>query len=168
MDTMNICKRSGIKGFTLVELLVVIAIVTILLSIVMASISSARENTREKRRVSDLANIELALTLFNEKNRQYPSFPSGVEIGFGGGLDATITPQFIANLNKDPLNSGSAGGAYAYWYDSDFICTEANQHVIFARTMEQSKNSNFNTVCTSPYADGNNITGTTYIRVLKQ
>ena len=85
-------------GFTLVELAVVITLIVLILSIIFASISQARQNTREQKRVADLSNIQFALTLYKEKNREYPSVDGGVEIGMGGELDAFS--QLVCFLEK--------------------------------------------------------------------
>ncbi len=166
---MNICIQRNKNGFTLIELLVVIAIITILVTIVLAAMSTARQNTREKKRVSDLGNIELALTLFKEGSvtHVYPAYTSGAEIGIGGAIDAVLKP-LNGTVPTDPSRSGT-GGTYGYWFDSSFTCSAPGQAVIYAKNMEQSKNSNFATVCTDPSPSG--ITGGssgTYIVVLKQ
>lgn len=163
---MYISTRSN-KAFTLVELMVVIALIMVIATIILASISQARQNTREKKRLSDLANIEFALTLYNEKNRDYPEYDSGAEIGVSGAIDSIIT-QYNGNVYADPMSTGSGGGSYAYWYDSNFTCYEAGQRVIFARTMEQSKNANFDEVCTSSSKDTAVAGSNTYIVVLRQ
>ena len=95
---MKLHTRSGSIGFTIVELIVVISIVLLLVTIVLASIVEARQNTREKKRVSDLANIELALTLYREKNGEYPTYPNGIEIGTGGALDAVIKEDHFTSI----------------------------------------------------------------------
>lgn len=155
-------------GFSLIELLVVIAIISIMLSIVLAGIGQARENAREKQRVSDLANIEFALTLYKEVERDYPSFDNGVEIGVGDSIDSDVT-QLNGNLYTDPLNaSGAADTQYGYWFDSDFTCSEDGQAVLIARTMEQSKNANYEDICTDGSADGGVATENSFIVVLKR
>lgn len=154
------------SGFTLVEIIVVIAIITIMLSIITASIFQARESAREKSRVAALANIEFALTLYRDKERNYPLYPNGIEIGTGGALDASIV-FYNGNIYTDPSSKGVSGSEYAYWYDSDFTCTVQHQQVIFARTMEQSKNGNFSELCTAATA-GTEIAGPdSFVVVLK-
>ncbi len=152
-------------GFTLVELAVVIALIMIILTIVLASMSQARQKTREEKRVSDLTNIQFALTLYKEKYRDYPSFDNGVEIGMGGDLDDDIR-LFNGNIYSDPKRAAE-GTQYSYWYDSDFTCSESGQHVIFARNMELSKNANFATVCTDASPDATVAGSGSYIIVLK-
>lgn len=64
----NISKR----GFTLIELLVVIAIIGILTGIVMANFATTKAKSRDARRVSDFAQIQLALEIFFDRCNEYP------------------------------------------------------------------------------------------------
>lgn len=160
-------KQGGKRAFTLVELMVVVGIIAVIASIILASISTARQNTREKKRLADLGTIEFALTLYREKERSYPSFDSGAEIGVGGAIDAVIE-LYGGNVPHDPNTTGT-GGSYAYWYDSDFECYAPGQAVIYVRTMEQSKNGNYNDVCTSATPDATNGAGAgSYMVILEQ
>lgn len=154
-------------GFSLIELVVVVALIAIIVTIVIVSIAGVRKNSREKDRVSDLANIEFALTLYKEANRSYPSYASGAEIGVGGALDSAII-QYDGNIYADPKSDGVAGGMYEYWYDSDFTCSEENQAVVFARNMEESRNANFAEVCTHGNPDDTVAGSNSYIVILKQ
>jgi prepilin-type N-terminal cleavage/methylation domain-containing protein len=61
------------KGFTLVELLVVIAIIGVLTAIITANFSEARERARDAKRLSDVAQIQLALTYYFDKCNTYPA-----------------------------------------------------------------------------------------------
>ena len=154
------------KGFTLVELIVVIGLIMVILTIVLASMAQARQNSREKQRVADLANIEFALTLYNEKNREYPSFDNGIEIGMGGELDDDIL-QLNGNTYSDPKRT-DGDDTYSYWYDSNFTCYELSQKVLFVRNMELTKNANFDEVCTHASPDTTVAGSGSYIVVLKQ
>lgn len=93
---MNINRK---KGFTLIELLVVIAIIGILSSVVLASLNSAREKSRDARRVSDIKQIQLALELFADSNSsEYPDTIAG------------LVTTYIGVEPKDP--STQVGYAY--------------------------------------------------------
>lgn len=59
-------------GFTIVELLVVIAIIGILSVIVIANTGQSKAKARDAKRVSDLAQIQLALAGFYDKCGEYP------------------------------------------------------------------------------------------------
>jgi len=85
------------KGFTLIELLVVIAIIGILSSVVLASLNSARQKSRDAKRVSDIQNLQLALELYFDSKGEYPD------------LLTDLSSDFIPSDPVDPL-----GGAYVY------------------------------------------------------
>ena len=165
---MNICIKRNARGFTLVEMMVVISIVVILLSIVFASIVQARKSSRDKKRISDLANIEFALTIEREKSRDYPNtstYDAGVEISESSGGINTIIQSHGGNYYVDPSSSG-ATGTYGYWYDSDFTCAQTGQIVIYAKEMEKSGNGNFATVCSAASSADKNSFANRYIVIL--
>ena len=86
---MNNIRRSS--GFTLIELLVVIAIIGILSSAVIASVTTARAKARDANRLSQIKQIQQALTLYHSDHQTYPSStPSGFT-----GEDAAI--QFLSS-----------------------------------------------------------------------
>lgn len=81
------------KGFTLIELLVVIAIIGILASIVLASLNSARQKSRDAKRMADLQQIKLALELYFDANNTYP---------VGTNL-SPLAPAYITQIPQGPL-----------------------------------------------------------------
>lgn len=96
--------RKRNKGFTLIELLVVIAIIGILASIVLASLNSARKKSRDARRIADVKQIQLALEMYFDSNRNYPIPPLSTTLPTGCGGSACMS-----TVPTDPL-----GGAYSY------------------------------------------------------
>lgn len=90
--------KSTRKGFTLIELLVVIAIIGILSSVVIASMNSARQKSRDARRISDVGQIKTALELFYDSNQAYPT------------TTAALATSYIPRVPTDPQN------ASAYYY----------------------------------------------------
>jgi type II secretion system protein G len=86
------------KGFTLIELLVVIAIIGILSSVVLASLNTARQKSRDAKRIADLKQIQLALELYFDTNRAYPAETTSI-------LSlAELAPNYIPVIPNDPLN----------------------------------------------------------------
>ncbi len=65
--------RSDNQGFTLLELLVAIAIIGILASIVIASLSSSREQARNKKVLVQMDQYSKALELYYTNHRRYPN-----------------------------------------------------------------------------------------------
>ncbi|HEY4503870.1 MAG TPA: type II secretion system protein [Candidatus Paceibacterota bacterium] len=66
------------KAFTLIELLVVIAIISILTGIILSNLSGAKSKARDSKRVSDVAQLQLALELFFDRCNRYPVVSSGL------------------------------------------------------------------------------------------
>jgi prepilin-type N-terminal cleavage/methylation domain-containing protein len=61
------------KGFTLIEMIVVVAIIAILMGIVITKSSDAKAKSRDAKRISDIANMQLSLELYFDRCNQYPA-----------------------------------------------------------------------------------------------
>ncbi|HEY4502424.1 MAG TPA: prepilin-type N-terminal cleavage/methylation domain-containing protein [Candidatus Paceibacterota bacterium] len=96
------------RGFTLIELLVVIAIIGILSSVVLASLNTAREKSRDARRISDIKQLQLALELYFDTNSEYP--PAAVAADASTALADLVTDGYIASIPTDPVG----GAEYQY------------------------------------------------------
>jgi len=96
------------KGFTLIEVLTVIAIIGILSAVVLVSMSDSQKKGRDGRRVSDINQIRLALSLYYDAHNSYPS-GSTASTAFGTVLQNVQSEQFITTLPNDPTSGNSYG-----------------------------------------------------------
>jgi len=69
------------KGFTLIELLVVIAIIGLLSTLAVVALNSARQKSRDSKRVADVKQVQTALELYFADNNGYPAAASAVVLG---------------------------------------------------------------------------------------
>jgi len=125
------------QGFTLIELLVVIAIIGILSSVVLASLNSARQKSRDARRISDIKQIQLALELYFDSNANYPTATSA------------LVPTYIATDPTDP----TTGAIYTYAaLGSGAVCSSYHLGATLENTTHTVLNSDIDalagTVCT--------------------
>ncbi len=93
------------KGFTLIELLVVIAIIGLLSTLAVISLNSARQKSRDARRVSDIKQIQTALELYYTDNNGYPT-----TVAQGGSIGTY--------MNLVPSNPTPGGANYVYTQDN--------------------------------------------------
>lgn len=102
------------RGFTIVELIVVVSIIVIITGIVLASLTTARAKSRDTKRISDIANIQLALALYLNKYGTYPAV-TGVS-----NLTSYLigNDKFLTVLPTDPYNRTVSGKNYTYGYAS--------------------------------------------------
>ncbi len=96
-------QKRALRGFTLIELLVVIAIIGILASVILASLNTARIKARDTRRLEDVKEIQLALSLYYDANGN--TYPTNI---YGGAL----APTYISVVPTDPV------GATQYKYSA--------------------------------------------------
>ncbi|MDP3958160.1 MAG: prepilin-type N-terminal cleavage/methylation domain-containing protein [bacterium] len=88
------------SGFTIIELLVTLAIIGMLASLAMTSLTASRAKSRDAARVSDVKQLQNALQLYLNDNKQYPAT-----------LDpAELVPLHIRAVPRDPLT----GASYSY------------------------------------------------------
>ncbi len=113
------------KGFTLVELLVVIAIIAILSTLAVVALNSARQKSRDAKRVSDIKQVQTALELYFGDQNAYP-FGTIALVAQNGTLgDANHVALSSTNgfnttaagttyMGKVPSNPSPNGGNYTY------------------------------------------------------
>lgn len=154
------------RGFTLAEVLVVLSILALLMAVVLGNLAEGRKKAHDTQRVSDLAQLQLALRLNKDADGSYPAYDSGDLIGDGIGIDADFSSN-VSGIIKDPLDIDP----HRYYYDSDYdACGGANKKILIAQTMERSSSANYASVCGGSYDDlGNGVTPTadSYVVILK-
>jgi len=114
------------RAFTLIELLVVIAIVGLLSTIAIVSLSNARKNARNTKRIADIKQLVSAFNLGLDANGSYPSTGgdhwkcvSSSCSGWGEGSDAVVDAfiQPYMPLKPTDPNDGGSRGLSGYLYN---------------------------------------------------
>ena len=127
-------------GFTLIELLVVIAIIGILSTLAVVALNSARQRSRDAKRVSDVRQIQTALELGYSETQRYPSAPTDNVLG------SATASQVLCNVSSVPTVQASSSGCGTifmglvpsnptpngtqYWYDTNV--GNSRYHVLFS------------------------------------
>ncbi len=118
------------KGFTLIELLVVVAIIGLLSTLAVVALNSAREKSRDAKRISDIKQVQTALELYYSDSQSYPD-PAGLDdIGTeltrldGDGFAAGDTdPVYMGLMPRDPQNTGNFMYKYARTSATEYSIT---------------------------------------------
>jgi len=124
------------KGFTLVELLVVIAIIGLLSTLAVVALNSARQKSRDAKRVADIKQVQTALELYFNDQGGYPVEAVAITLGDAthdcfdatGGFvadsacDATPYMGLVPSYPTPPAGSdyiylAAASGAYSITFD---------------------------------------------------
>lgn len=145
-------KTAKKSGFTLVELLVTVSIISLLSAIIMVSFSGSKKSSLYLKRLSDINQIQNAITRYNAAVGFYPT-TSGTwrTTGTCAGLSSTATTtgyvpsvvsKYIPSLPIDPslVTNCTLGPMYAYRSDGrDYKLIVYNNQVDKASI--KSKNS---------------------------
>lgn len=115
-------KRTHKKGFTLIELLVVIAIIGLLSTLAVVALNSARQKSRDAKRLSDVKQIQTALELYYSDNNAYPAAPAGalgenanaLALCSGGWSASPCAANTTTYMGQVPADPTTASTHYTY------------------------------------------------------
>lgn len=101
------------KGFTLIELLVVIAIIGLLASVVLLALGSARQKSRDAKRLADVRQLASALELYFNDNNAYPAAYASLSPSYIGQLPTFPTPNDDCDTTSYVYTQGTGGSTYS-------------------------------------------------------
>ena len=107
----NKTMQSKARGFTLIELLTVIAIIGLLAAVALASLSLARQKSRDAKRIAEVSQITRAVELYYDVHQTYPSTtPSGFS-GDDAGIQVLVAAKL---LPVQPIPPQGTDATYLY------------------------------------------------------
>ncbi|MBI2844424.1 MAG: prepilin-type N-terminal cleavage/methylation domain-containing protein [Armatimonadetes bacterium] len=127
------------SGFSLVELLTVIAIIAILAGIIFPVMTAVKKKSKTTQCMTNLHNISMALKMFKQDNRRFPSSLAGyvqtdgaVVIPFERTRGDALYPEYVTAVKgfhcplsptTDTSATASLAGYNYYAYDSYDVYT---------------------------------------------
>jgi prepilin-type N-terminal cleavage/methylation domain-containing protein len=157
------------KGFTLIELLTVIAIIGLLMTIIVVSLGGAKAKSRDARRVADIKNIQLALSMYYNDNGMYPVNIYSSASGSAAPLNG-LAPAYLPAVPTDPNQSGTCTGtetSVCYKYSafntvSPAACNNTTRVPVryhLAAVMEETTNGALTQDADAPVAPNGSMAG---------
>jgi len=107
------------KGFTLIELLVVIAIIGLLSTLAIVALNSARQKSRDAKRVADIKQIQTALEIYYNDEFKYPANVSSGNPISGTTTDAVYMTVVPTAPEPSDCDDESGSNTYTYTAESD-------------------------------------------------
>jgi type II secretion system protein G len=126
---LNLFHLPRFKAFTLIELMIVIAILGVLAAMVSGNFITSLKKGRDARRKADLEQIQRALEMYYEDNKNYPTtLEFGGQLCHPNGCDTKIYMQKVPN---DPISGKNYGYESASGTDYRlYACLENNQQIL--------------------------------------
>jgi len=121
------------KGFTLIELLVVIAIIGLLSTLAIVALNSARQKSRDAKRVADIKQIQTALEIYYNDEFEYPANVSSGDPISGTTTDAVY--MTAVPTAPEPSDCDTPGGnTYDYSQDGTEGASYSLNYCLGAKT----------------------------------
>lgn len=138
MGNQNKINKKNQTGFTLIELLVVIAIIALLSSVALIAFMSARQKSRDAKRLSDMVQMNNAMALYFSTYQGYPTVTSALVPTVASSLPQDPQPpdggcELIDyhNSNASIPSSSSSTGANYYYYPSGTTYVGNNNTTVY-------------------------------------
>ena len=112
------------KAFTLVELLVAISIIGLMSTITLVSLNSARAQSRDAKRITEINQLQTALELYFDQHGTYPQINNARTSKQAGGCGQSgswcdLEVELTAFMNPIPRDPLGLQDDYRLYYDSD-------------------------------------------------
>ena len=119
------------KGFTLIELLVVIAIIGLLSTMSVVALGSARQKSRDSKRLSDIKQVQTALELYYTDQGSYPVQGTAITLGTTnyiclGNTEGGFTTTGCADAYMGLVPADPGDNTYSYVSDGTTYTITAN------------------------------------------
>lgn len=134
------------SGFTLVELMVTIAIIVLLTGIIMTNLVKPKSKARDAKKVSDIAQIQLAIELYFDKCKQYPNptASNNVDINASNSASGGACTDNGTNVTLQrfisKIPTATDGSAYDYYINNSGASGTKTDYILHAK-LENSNDS---------------------------
>jgi general secretion pathway protein G len=102
------------QGFTLIEIIVVMVILAVLATLIVPRFAGRTEQARRSKAIADIANIKVALDMYEADNGSYPSTEQGLQALREASASDPVPKDWKGPYLKDPILDDPWGQPYIY------------------------------------------------------